>query len=195
MTQTEASGADRGKMILIAALFAAPVIAATLLYAVGWRPSASVNHGELVQPARPIHDVPLRSSKGESTGFDTLPKKWTMLYFVGPVCDAGCEAILYNLHQVHLALGKDADRVQRVVIVSSADPSVNRALATYPGAVVLTGGADQVRALRSQFGDRADDRVYLVDPLRNYFMSYPPGANPSGMRKDLARLLKVSRIG
>lgn len=186
----------RGMLLLIAAIFAAPVIASSLLYFTGWRPTRYVNHGDLVQPARPIHDVDLRSAAGEPTRFAALPKKWTLLYFVPSPCDADCAQVLYKLHQIHLTLGKDQDRVQRVVIAASNDPSITRALTDYPGAIVLKGGATQVQALRVQFTDQdRTDRVYLVDPLRNYFMSYPPGADPSGMRKDLVRLLQVSRIG
>jgi hypothetical protein len=39
------------------------------------------------------------------------------------------------------------------------------------------------------------NRVYLVDPLGNFMMSYPADADPTGMRKDLARLLRISQIG
>jgi hypothetical protein len=34
-----------------------------------------------------------------------------------------------------------------------------------------------------------------VDPLGNFMMSYPADADPNGIRKDLARLLRASRIG
>jgi hypothetical protein len=39
------------------------------------------------------------------------------------------------------------------------------------------------------------ERVYYVDPLGNLMMYYTPDADPTGMLKDLARLLKASRIG
>jgi hypothetical protein len=39
------------------------------------------------------------------------------------------------------------------------------------------------------------NRIYLVDPLGNFMMSYPADADPTGMRKDLARLLRISQIG
>jgi hypothetical protein len=38
-------------------------------------------------------------------------------------------------------------------------------------------------------------RIYLVDPIGNLVLSYPPDADPSGMRKDLARLLHLSQLG
>jgi hypothetical protein len=41
----------------------------------------------------------------------------------------------------------------------------------------------------------ARDPIYLMDPLGNLVLRYPRGADPSRMKKDLERLLKVSRIG
>jgi hypothetical protein len=38
-------------------------------------------------------------------------------------------------------------------------------------------------------------RVYLIDPIGNLVLSYAPDADPTGMRKDLARLLRLSQVG
>jgi cytochrome oxidase Cu insertion factor (SCO1/SenC/PrrC family) len=42
---------------------------------------------------------------------------------------------------------------------------------------------------------QAAERVYIIDPLGNLMMYYPPDADPSGMLKDLKKLLKYSKIG
>ena len=66
---------------------------------------------------------------------------------------------------------------------------------------VIAGPPPAVAELARQFtlpaGSPLDDpdRIYVVDPLGNLMMSYPAGADPNGIRKDLARLLRVSRIG
>jgi len=39
------------------------------------------------------------------------------------------------------------------------------------------------------------DRVYLVDPLGNVMMVYPPDGRPKGMLEDLKRLLGLSHVG
>ena len=46
-----------------------------------------------------------------------------------------------------------------------------------------------------QFKDLAVHHIYLIDPLGNVMMCYPKTATAKGMKKDLKRLLKVSRIG
>ncbi|MBS1172142.1 MAG: hypothetical protein H6R12_972, partial [Proteobacteria bacterium] len=42
--------------------------------------------------------------------------------------------------------------------------------------------------------DRAD-HIYLIDPLGNIVLRFPPHPDPKKMIKDLERLLKYSRIG
>jgi len=39
------------------------------------------------------------------------------------------------------------------------------------------------------------DHIYLIDPLGNLVLRYPRDADPSRIRKDITRLLRVSRIG
>jgi hypothetical protein len=38
-------------------------------------------------------------------------------------------------------------------------------------------------------------RLFVVDPLGNLILSYPPDADQARLLKDLARLISVSRIG
>jgi hypothetical protein len=39
------------------------------------------------------------------------------------------------------------------------------------------------------------DHIWLVDPLGNLMMRYPPDEPPRGMMEDIKRLLRLSRIG
>lgn len=189
------------KFIALAALFAAPVLLAVLLHSLGWRPQGSVNHGELVQPARAIRPVVLQRLDGASMEFPSGQKKWTMLYFGSAHCDGACRESLYKMRQVHLAQGKDAGRMQRVFIATDAREArgLNALLADYPDTQILIGGAAEMRALAGQFRmtgpSEVPGRIYMLDPLGNWMMSYPPGADPTGIRKDIVRLLKVSKIG
>ena len=41
----------------------------------------------------------------------------------------------------------------------------------------------------------ARDRVYLIDPHGNLMLRFPRDADPRKMHKDMARLLRASRIG
>lgn len=190
-------------IILLVALFALPLILAYSLYWYGWRPGGTINHGELVQPARPIADATLRTLEGRDIRFHDLRRKWVLVYFGSSQCGEACERNLYKMRQVRLAQGKDADRILRVFLVTDTHTldRLRPKLAQYPGMQVITGPAENVKTLAQQFalpaGSPLDglERIYVVDPLGNLMMSYPAGADASGVRKDLVRLLKVSQIG
>ncbi len=190
-------------IILLVALFALPLILAYGLYWYGWRPGGTINHGELVQPARPSADALLRTLEGRDIRFHDLRRKWVLVYFGSSQCGEACERNLYKMRQVRLAQGKDADRILRMFLVTDARAldRLRPKLAEYPGMQVITGPAENVKTLAQQFalpaGSPLDglERIYVVDPLGNLMMSYPAGADASGVRKDLVRLLKVSQIG
>ncbi len=201
---TEAVQAStRRKILLLALMFALPVIVAYALYYGGWRPGATGNYGELVQPARPLEDATLTTLEGKSMRFSELHGKWTLIAFSPSSCSSACERNLYKMRQVIAAQGENAGRAQSVLVVTDgkALDRLRDAIRGYPNTRVIIGPDDQVAKFARQFalpaGGPLDNlnRVYLVDPLGNFLMSYPADADPNGMRKDLKRLLKVSRIG
>lgn len=196
------SGARR-KILLLAALFALPVVVAYVLYFGGWRPASFGNHGELVQPARPIADVALTLLDGRAIRFSELRGKWALITFSAAECLSPCEHNLVKMRQVIAAQGQEAERIQSVLIMkdTKARDWLNYAVKDYPGMRAIMGPPEAVDALARQFalpaGNPLDNlnRIYLVDPLGNFMMSYPADADGNGIRKDLARLLRVSRIG
>jgi len=203
MTDAVRRSASRRKILLLAVLFTLPVIVAYALYFSGWRPAATGNYGELMQPVRPIGDTALTRLDGGSMRFRELHGKWTLLTFSAAECLKPCERNLHNMRQVIAAQGDKAGRVQSVLVVtdSQALDLLRYAVKDYPGMHVIVGPPESVSALALQFTLPADspldnlNRIYLMDPLGNFMMSYSADADPNGIRKDLARLLRASRIG
>jgi cytochrome oxidase Cu insertion factor (SCO1/SenC/PrrC family) len=194
---------NRLTLILIGVVVSLPAILSFVLYTSGWRPASTGNYGELVEPARTIKDIELETLGGGKLHVSDLHTRWTFVYFTINECGTPCKRSLYKMRQVRLAQGENAKRLQRVLVVADevAFDKLRALLSDYPGMIVITGSPENVRTLSEEFALPAGrpfdglDRIYLVDPVGRLMMSYPADADPSGMRKDLKRLLKVSRIG
>ncbi len=190
-----------GRRILLALLGIAllPVVIAWTLYLTGWHAERTGNYGELVTPARPLTELAFEAVDGTPRSISGLRGKWTLLYIGSAACPQSCRDTLYKLQQVVLAQGKEADRIQRVFVAQDAVLRADfaKTLSVYAGMEGWTGQSRAIEALRTQLampGERAG-RVYLIDPLGNLVLGYPAGFDAGGMRKDLARLLRVSRVG
>ncbi len=189
---------NRWQVMLIALVFVAPVVGALF-----WKPTGYVNYGELVEPARPIKDVRLATLDGTPFRFSHLHHKWTLLYVGDQPCEKICKDSLYKIQQVRLAQSKNAHRVQSVYVVPAGGGTTGAQLliSQHPGMIGLAAEEIAFKQLTEQFEVNSQSplsgagRIYVVDPLGNLMMSYPPNADPSNMNKDLRRLLKVSQIG
>lgn len=190
---------NRKNMLLVLAVFALPVVVATLMYVTGWKPSVTGNHGELIQPARFIEELSMQSMDGKPVKFSELHGKWTMVYFDSASCTEECMKQLYVMRQTHIAQGKDQERIQRIFILTDtkAVDTLKTKLTEYSDMFVWTGDKSVLAKLTQDFGIDAQEtavqrNIYLVDPLGNLMMRYSPKIDPAGIRKDLVRLLKYS---
>ena len=187
-------------LIVLIALFALPEIIAVGLKAVNWRPKATTNKGELVQPAREIKDSDLLTIEDKPVKFSNFRGKWTMIYFADAACNEACIKNIYLMRQVHKALGKEQGRFQSVFVAMGTVPAdqLQAKLKDYPGMTIISGSKQNIEALAQQFvlpDSKVIDaqRIYLVDPLGNLMMSYRD--DPRGMLKDLIHLMKNSSTG
>ena len=86
------------QMGLLVLVFLVPPLLSYFLFFSGYRPEGSVNHGQLVTPARPVEsDAGMTTVDGEGFRFSGLPKKWTLFYLGGSGCDALCGESLYKI--------------------------------------------------------------------------------------------------
>ena len=191
----------RRVLLILLAIFAAPVIASWVLYATRDHWSfTSGNYGNLVRPVRPLSGLALQDVTGRPLGADSLRGKWTMVYLDPAECAAACRDALYKMRQVRLALGEDMHRVQRMLVLADSRPTAeleSLIRGEYAGTMlVMTPDSPASRKeVLSRFGDPPGAAVYLVDPRGNLMMRYAPQVPAKGMLKDLQRLLKASWIG
>jgi len=187
----------RWQLLLIASLFFVPLLAASWLYlASGWRPSVGVEHGELIDPPRPLPDTPLQLPDGSTAPADALRSGWSLVYVGNGACETICRSALADMRQARLALDKDAIRVKRVLLHAGACCETGFG-AEEPDLQVLAASGPAGSALRAIFPPSANGEpgIYIVDPHGNLMMGYAPTGAARGILKDLERLLRLSTIG
>lgn len=186
-------------MLILAAVFLLPMLAAYLYQPMG----ESGNYGTLIQPPRPLNEFQMTALDGRVAGLDKLKGKWTLLYPGNGKCEEQCRSTLYIIERVRLTQGKNMDRVQSLYLAPATIPesAVADALVEYDGVQGYRVSGADLTAMAPGFdweGVTASvehERIYIVDPLGNLMMSYSGDAEPSGIKEDLERLLKVSQIG
>ena len=163
--------AHRIKFLALIAIFLVPFIASWLaFYVFDYRPG-SKNYGDLVQPVRPL-EFPLLNSRDNRR--------------------------LDYLRQMRVALGRDVNRVQNLLIMQNpVNRELDGFLTEYPNLTVIDQ-ADQslLESFRLPGIEPGETSIlYLIDPAGNLMMTYPAVNDPSSILSDMRRLLKVSQIG
>jgi len=185
-------------LALLAALFLLPLLLAFFTYyGSSWRPARHVNHGTLLQPARPLPQAPLALL---GNGDQRLPQRlfmhrWSLVYIGDGACDADCRQALYVMRQTRLSLNNDMDRVMRVFLATGECCARDFLAREQPGLVVVDATDAAAAAVLREFPLGRAHTLFVVDPLGNLLMSYDARQNPHGLLEDLKNLLRLSQIG
>lgn len=175
-------------LLLIIFSFAGPLVLASLMYKysdIVPIPSPK-SHGNLIEPVITINS--------NEDFYETLmnEKKWVLMYvYEDETCDLVCEATLYMMQQVRESVGRERQRISNVAIVKKSFlNNENKKVINKYNKIKLLKIIDN-----SFFNKLKKNHLYLVDPLGNIFMYYQKDFNPKGLKKDIKKILKVSRIG
>ncbi len=187
---------SRLKLLGIVFLFFMPVIYAWyLVFFTDFKMnSRGIEHGLLITPIIQLGNLELIEPLTQET--NELFGKWTLVSFINNKCDKECEYQLFELRQIRLAVGKDGNKVQRVAIAKDNNLISSAQLKLSQGLLLLKDDKDLKLKLNNLFKvypafDR--ESIYLIDPYGNLMMHYKKGTNPSGIIKDLERLIKISK--
>jgi cytochrome oxidase Cu insertion factor (SCO1/SenC/PrrC family) len=168
-------------LLLIAAMFAAPLVVALYLYYSGWQPPRTKNFGEMLHPARDLRDVRFTRADGSRFEWHHEDHTWRVLVAPPADCGASCEELSDKLRRIWVGLGNNARSVQ-VMWVGAAPREGFRSL--------LQVSADPSFAARVPDAARVDAiPVYVVDPTGYVILRYAPGFNPRDLRRDLTQLV------
>lgn len=181
-------GAAKRTLLLIAAVAIAPIVASYTIYYL-LPQEAGVNYGTLL-PTTPVPSIQGTRPDGSPFRIEELRGRWVLLAASEAECGAACEKRLYATRQARTMQGKEQDRIVRawLIVGDAAPPSA--LLAQHPGLVVARVPAAAPAALPG-----GAEATYVIDPLGNLVLRYGDNADIKGIAKDLARLLKASRIG
>jgi hypothetical protein len=184
----------RGRRIalVILALCAAPTVAAWFAYVL-WQPQPRLNHGELIE-ARAISDPELLRLDGSPFRLSQLHGRWVLLQIDSGTCAEACQKKLLYMRQVRLAQGKDAERIERIWILADAAPPDAALLRDHEGLRIARAPGGRFLA-EFQAARTPSDHIYLLDPLGNLMLRFPRDPDAQRMVKDLALLLRASRVG
>lgn len=196
MEQNKLRKGGNWKLFLVLAICAAPLVASYLTYYV-IKPQGRTNYGALIDPrSHPIPSLATATLDGRPQRLSDFKGKWIMLQADSGICTEPCRTKLLDMRQLRLMQGKDMDRIERVWLVLDKEPLETMLMREYDGTHMLRADALAVRNwLPVEQGTRIEDHIYLIDPLGNLMMRFPKDADPSKMKKDIAKLLKASRIG
>ncbi len=185
----------RVKMLVVMLICAAPVVASYFTYYV-LRPEARRNFGELINPQRPLPALAAQDLQGQTQNLQSLNGQWLLLSVAPAACETACQNNLYWSRQLRESMGKEMDRVDRVWLVSDAEPIQPKLQAALQGATVLrVPAADLAAWLTPAAGRTLAEHIFVVDPLGNWMMRFPAGmdlAAAAKAKRDLDRLLRAS---
>jgi len=173
------------------------------------------NNGHLITPSFSINAIKLFNNQGRLldnrfppdnrslSRQQTTNGRWLMLYLYPAPCKKVCQEGLYNMRQIRTATGKNRNRIERALLTYQGKKislQLKKKLATkYAGTQHLT---TPKRSFQKLFQKKVQTpyatspgTLYLVDPHGNIMMIYKTGANPTGIYKDIKRLLRASQIG
>ena len=176
----------RFQLIMLLALVIGPMMLATAMYyGRFWIPEGRSYHGELIGGSVSLAELgaPFEAGKG-----------WQLLVTAPQECAQDCEQLIYLARQIHIGLGREASRANHSLAVSNPLPvELSRRLEKeYPQLQRYTlNVADYSRTA----GENPAPQLWIVDPLGNLVLRYPPQAKGKDILIDLRQLLKISNIG
>lgn len=192
MTEVTKRGPGRLQFLLIAAVFGVPLLLAAWMYYFNssMTPDSGTNKGALLLPI-----VSLGDEVPQSEIHKARQNQWLMLYSNIGECDEECGQALVRLRQSRLMLGKDMRRVGRVFLHGDSLPDTVVLEEQHAGLIIMTDSKLSVLLEGKRPTTLASGGCYLIDPLGNLVMYFPPDLNPKEMVGDIKHLLKLSHIG
>lgn len=174
-------------LLLIALVFAAPMIVAGLLSWSGWQPGTKGN-GEPILPQRNFIDEQLRVelANGQPYAWRDSEPRLTLVALAGPDCATQCLSTLTKMAAARVTLNRNQSRLRLLYLGA---PPVNDAGAGMRNYWQLGQDVDgKLAGYRPTTPDSVS--AVLVESNGTALSLYRAGFDPSGLRKDLQKVIK-----
>ncbi len=197
MSMTEQNATrPRGQLKLLAliAVVVGPILAAWLMVALQIGiPQTQNNQSALVEPALSVSDwqVPL-----EPIGYGA---PWRLLVTAPGTCDQACLTLVHEARQIHIATGREANRVEHVLALgqSATAELAERLQREYPRLQQLPLSPSSYRNSLNPHPAawQQGAQLWVIDPLGRVVLHREADSPGKHLLDDLRRLLKLSKIG
>lgn len=178
---------SRLKFLLVVCIFVAPIIAAALLNFSGWQPSGKA-YGEPILPQRNFEQehVQIRVADGRTWAWRDTSPRMTLIAMAGPGCAEHCMDVLTKMAAARITLNNNMSRLRLLYV---GQPPANAAGNGMENYWALGSDADsRLDAYRPTTPDSVS--AVLVESDGTALSRYPVGFDPSGLRKDLQRIIR-----
>ena len=187
----------RIKFLLIVFIFTVPFVISYYLskdYHAGGELQTS-NYGFFINPIVELSQSTFDDHSGKTHNVNRHLTKWSLIYRMPKNCSQMCSDEIYLIRQVNIALGKDMNRLERVIVLNQTIPSseVDDLVMKYPKAIVVKNNSSTFINEINKITDRYV--LLLTDPLGNVILGYDEGFEGKKLLKDIKKLLKLSKIG
>jgi len=176
-------------LLLILVAFMTPFIAAVVMRFSGWEPDRTRNFGELLEPPLALQHIDLHRADGTPYPHEPLERRWQVVVLPPEDCGRPCLVLADALYRVWLGEGRKAAKV-RVLWFGEVPAGIAEYQAFIPMRDSPELRAAMPIAAPLPGAESGALPVYLIDPKGFLAMHYPPGFDPSGLRRDLGRLIK-----
>lgn len=198
MTHSQPTKRSIRPLLYLTAIFAGPIVLAWVLYQhpnfVKGKNSAN---GKLIHPPTEVTDLNLSDSHGHPLSIKNFQGHWTLLFNDKEHCDAYCQQMLFNMHQIQIATGKDRLRIQ--LALATTKQSLNTKLLTaintkFNGTEIIIKATNTETFAHKNFPMQPNN-LYIIDPMGLVMMRYNKSIQPMAIFNDVQRLLMASQIG
>lgn len=178
---------SRLKFLLILLVFAVPFLLAAALTLSGWQPQGKGN-GLPITPQRNFatESLQVRLGNGQSWAWRDQEPRLTLIALAGPDCAAQCLDTLTKMAAARITLNHNAERLRLLYVGAPPADATRDGMQNY-----WQLGSDVEHKLAA-YRPGASDSVsaLLVESDGTALALYPAGFDPSGLRKDLQKVIR-----